>query len=218
MNDNDIPEIRINYARLLQEDVSKKISKLNNWWLPSDEKSMERTEDYRRAWKPKEPQILILMQDCLGVAFYKKVIDVHIAANILPKSQPLIISMQDTPDQFIDTLTHELIHVLLTDNSKLSLQGANRDFQISNVWQNMFNSEQDLSTLSHIPVFAVFKKIMLDVHQDSSRIDRDKEMLKKFGSTSYLKSWDYVEKVGYEEIIEKLKNSYAEITKNKDQT
>ena len=39
--------------------------------------------------------------------------------------------------------------------------------------------------------------------------------MRRFGSTSYLKAWDYVEKVGHEEIIAKLKKSYAEIEMRK---
>ena len=74
MSDIKIPEIRINYAWLLQMDVSRKINERNKWPLPTDEEAEEYTENYRRAWKLKGSMILSKMQECLGISFYKSVI------------------------------------------------------------------------------------------------------------------------------------------------
>lgn len=207
-----IPEIRINYAWLLQMDVSRQLNKSNKWPLPTDEEAEEYTENYRNAWKPKEVAILTEMQKCLGLTFYKKVLDVNVAADIVPKSHPLIISFSSSPDQFVDTLMHELIHLLLTDNTTITLQGDMRNFKLATLWRRLFYDEPDFVTLIHIPVHAVMKKIILDALHEGFRVDRDKETIKKYGNESYLKSWDYVEKVGHEEIIAK-KSKYLRAEK-----
>ena len=215
MSDIKIPEIRINYAWLLQMDVSRKINERNKWPLPTDEEAEEYTENYRRAWKLKGSMILSRMQECLGISFYKSVIDVNIAADIIPKSQPLIIDFSTRPNHFVDLLTHELAHVLLTDNTAISLMGADRNFELGLIWQKLFDNEKDFATVFEIPAYAVFKKIAIDIHNDESRIARDKKDLVLYKATPNIKAWEYVEKVGHEVIIEKLKKSYAEIEMRK---
>lgn len=206
-----LPEIRINYSWLLQSDVSEKICKLNDWELPSDEQCLEWAENYRKAWVEKESDILSAMQEFTGLEFYKNVIDVSLAANIIPKSDPLIISFRSSADEFVDLLTHELIHVLLTDNKILTLQGQERNFELLTEWKSMFAGESDFTTLVHIPVYAIQKKIMLEIQKQPSRVLRDREFMSKIGADSYVKSWDYIEANGHEVIINKLKKSYTEI-------
>ena len=114
------------------------------------------------------------MQRCLGLKFYKSIIDVHTAPYILPKAQPLIIHLRESPDRFIDTLIHELAHVLLTDNTTISLLGEDRDINLVELWQNLFGNENEPSVVTHIPVHAVLKQIIFKVFNDESRIDRYK--------------------------------------------
>jgi hypothetical protein len=218
MSNITIPEIRINYSWLLKLDVSQKIARQNNLTLPTDSEARSITEQYRCAWKMYGDKILFEMQRCLGLKFYKSIIDVHTAPYILPKAQPLIIHLRESPDRFIDTLTHELAHVLLTDNTTISLLGEDRDINLVELWQNLFGNENEPSVVTHIPVHAVLKQIIFKVFNDESRIDRDKEFVKKYDIVTYQKSWDYVEKVGHEEIIAKLKKSYAEIANNKEKS
>ena len=213
MSDVALPEIRINFSWLFYDDVCRQLDKVQKWDLPSGEQCEEWTEAYRSAWAKNEVKILTAMQDITGLKFYKSVIDVTTAPGVIPKSEPLFMSFMDKPEGFVDTLTHELIHVLLTDNTKLSIYGENRSFRLGTAWKKIFGINDDFSCLVHIPVHAIHKKIFCDVLNDPKGIDRDIELMKKFGAKSYLKSWDYVKKGGHEVIIEKLKKSYAEIAK-----
>lgn len=213
MSSLDIPEIRINFSWLFYNDVCRQLDKVQKWDLPSGEQCEEWTEAYRNEWSKHETKILTAMQNITGLNFYKSVIDVTTAPGVIPKSEPLFMSFYDTPKSFVDTLTHELIHVLLTDNTTLSIYGENRSFRLGAAWEKLFGIEDDFSCLVHIPVHAIHKKIFCDVLNDPKGVDRDIELNKKFDSKSYLKSWDYVEKEGHEVIIEKLKKSYADIAK-----
>ncbi len=205
------PEIRINYSWLLRSDVSEKIAKFSKWKLESDEQFEKWAENYRKAWAEKEETILTAMQEITGLEFYLPVIDITAAPSIIPKSQPLIIGFRDTPETVVETITHELSHTLLCDNKTISIYGENRDFMLGSEWQKLFGMKDDFNALVHIPVHAICKKVFENYLGDKEYVARDRKLMKKFGATPYLKSWDYVEKEGADAIIEKLKKSYAEI-------
>ncbi len=56
-------------------------------------------------------------------------------------SAPLIVRSRYTPDEFMEILTHELIHVLLTDNKFPT------------------NIHKDETVAKHIPVFKVLREM-----------------------------------------------------------
>jgi hypothetical protein len=153
------PEVRINFSWLFYEDVCRQLDKVQKWDLPSGDQCEEWTEAYRNEWAKHEAKILTAMQDIVGLNFYKSVIDVTTAPGVIPKSEPLFMSFNGSPKGFVDTLTHELIHVLLTDNTILSIYGENRTFRLGTIWKNLFGIEDDFSCLVHIPVHAIHKKI-----------------------------------------------------------
>lgn len=215
MNKLRNPEIRINYSWLLKEDVSEQIAKLNKWDLSSDEQFEEWTANYRAAWAKKENVILTAMQEITGLEFYLSVIDIAVAPGVIPKSHPLIIGFMDTPEVAVETITHELSHTLLCDNRIISLYGKNRDFLLANEWKKFFGDfDGDFNALVHVPVHAICQKIFEDYFNDKEYVSRDRKLMEEYSATSYLKSWDYVQKEGADVIINKLKKSYADIAKN----
>ncbi len=172
-------------------------------------------DQYREEWSKNEAIILSAMQNIIGLKFYCPVIDITAAADIIPKSEPLLISFRNRPSTVVDTITHELCHALLCDNKTVSIYGKDRGFSFVDVWSALFDINDDSSMVVHVPVFAICKKVFEDHLGDKDYVSRDKKLMKKFGATSYLKAWKYVDEVGHEEIINKLKKSYAEIESNK---
>jgi hypothetical protein len=213
MNKVKNPEIRINYSWLLKNDVSEQIAKLNKWDMASDEQFEKWTEAYRMSWATKEEVILSAMQEVTGLEFYLPVIDITAVPGIIPKSHPLIIGFLDKPEDVVETITHELSHTLLLDNNIISIYGENRNFMIGSEWQKLFGIKDDFNALIHIPVHAICQKVFEDYLGDKDYVNRDRKLMEKFNATSYLKSWNYVEKVGADMIIQKLKKSYAQISK-----
>jgi hypothetical protein len=137
------------------------------------------------------------------------VIDVYTADYFIPISQPLVIHFRNEPDKFIDTLTHELTHVLLTDNQHYQI--ATSEFDLRSAWENLFG-EHDFSTLVHIPVHAVMKYIYLDVLDQPYRLDRDLEFAQSLNrTTAYKDSWQYVNENDYIEILSQVKQIFREI-------
>lgn len=204
-----IPEIRISFAWLLFYGESQSLAEAHDFKLESYYHYDQKTAEYRKAWKKHEKRIIHGLQTSLGVEFYKPVIDVSCTPYFIPKSDPLIMNFKETPDQFIDVLTHELCHVLLTDNNKHQSNGENPKMDLIAVWKKMFNGEKDFNVLAHIPVHALCKYIYLDVLNEPSRLERDKKAVEEWdNSGAYKTSWAYVESHDYKEIIKQLKESY----------
>lgn len=207
------PEIRINFSGLLYEDISRQIFTLHQWDLPSVEQCEAWVEDYRQAWGKKEEIILTAMQDITGLEFYLETIDITAAPGVIPKSEPLLINFIHKPEVTIHTVTHELTHTLLCDNKVVSVYGKDRDFQLASEWHRLFGFDNDRRALVHVPVHAINQIIFEQYLNESSFVSDQRELLEKRNATSYLKSWDYVEKEGADKIVSKLKQSYTDIAK-----
>lgn len=207
-----LPEIRINFSGLLYDNVSRGLAKDINEKLPAVEDCHIWTANYRTEWAKYEQKILTTITESLGITFYKPVIDVSIAPFFTPQSDPLIISFAYYPDQFVDILTHELVHVLLTDNNKMSVYDEGPGLHLVEEWQTLFGKDHDFATLVHIPVFATLKYIYLDILKDKKRFERDlKDSNELQDPQPYIDAWKYVNDSDYKVIITQLKESYASI-------
>lgn len=213
MSKISLPEIRIKDACLLRINASQQLHKL--WGEEGDELADDKHMDkivkaYQKAWEPKEKVILESICKLYNLSFRQNVIDVHIAPWFSAFSDPLVIGVKYSPDEFIDTLAHELLHRLFTDNTTLPYK--------SNVlleeWQKLFGKDYYFNTLVHIPVHAGMKYIYIDVLKQPKRLRRDikssEDNAKTWGKP-YVTAWEYVESNGYKEISDQLKNSYKEL-------
>jgi len=100
---------------------------------------------------------------------------------------------------FIDTLTHELIHQIHIQNGKKV-----NELQ-KNYIPKKYPNESQL-TSNHIFVHAIHKKIYLSLF-NKTRLNRDIKRCEK--SPDYKRAWEIVEKEGYENLI----NKFRELTK-----
>ena len=119
----------------------------------------------------------------------------------------MVIGINREPDVFVDTLTHELLHRLLTDNTS-----APYETMLTDEWQKLFGKNHTFGTLVHIPGHAVHKAIYLDILKEPKRLKRDIAENNKYNATDYINAWDYVEKHGYKEIIKQLQKSYKSLS------
>ena len=202
------PEIRIKDAWLLRENASKHLHELwgKDTQLADDAWMENRVKQYQKAWQTYEKKILNGMCDLLGLSFRQNVIDVYIAPWFGAFSDPLVIGVMREPDQFVDTLTHELIHRLLTDNSSIPYET-----KLFPNWQKLSGKNHSFTTIVHIPVHAVHKAIYLDILNEPERLERDKKSDIQHNAKDYIASWQYVDSNDYQIIIEKLRNSYKHL-------
>ncbi len=98
----------------------------------------------------------------------------------------------------VDTLTHELIHRILSE-----LENWKR---IRNNWQMLMRHyRQELPvTRTHIVVHAIHELVLLDMY-GQRRLMRERRAVK---NSAYKKSWKIVEKRGAKNIVRNLVKSH----------
>ena len=200
------PEIRIKDAYLLRSTTSTHLHELRakpGEKLADHDEMRKVVASYRKVWRPYQTKILTGMCKITGLQFEQNIIDVYIAPWFRAFSDPLVVGINLPPDLFIDTLTHELLHRLLTTNTSLPF-----DADYIKIWQKLFGKNHTHRALVHIPVHAVHKAIYLDVLNEPARLKRDIAKMKQLGAVDYVAAWDYVEEHGYKNIIAQLKGSY----------
>lgn len=202
-----LPEIRIKYNRLIdpifvfycQNNPELKKLGWNDWVPPPKEEIIQQVKRYKEEWVKYEEKILRGLIQTTGLDFKNQIINVHIVSgNPRQISNPLIIKSGFLPSEFVDVLTHELIHKLFSNNS---------DKFSWSILTEMF-PEESRTAKNHIFTHAVLKYIYLDILKDKPRLD--KNIIRSNNSTDdgYSKAWKIVEKRGYNELIKELKSKY----------
>lgn len=167
----------------------------------SRENINKKLDEYEEAWRPYEEKLIKGMCDLLNMEFRQNIIDIYAAPFYTSFSFPMFIATKYEPDRAIEIITHELLHVLLYDNTaqKLNL------FSKGEEWRTLFEGIDDEIARIHIPVHAVLQALFDDVLHEPGRTKRDRQMCSNY--PPYKLAWEYVEKVGYKKIIEKLRIS-----------
>ncbi len=201
------PKVNIKYNRFLdpififycQNSPETKNRGWHEWSPPSKEVLEKRIENYRSEWQKNETKILNAMCKSLGLNFKRNIIDVHIVSgNQRQFSHPLVIKSGFSPSDFVDVLTHELIHILLTDNT-------DNIPTLKNLFPTYF--AESYLTLNHILVQAVLKYIYLDILNEPKKLKANIASSKKHSTPDYSRAWEIVEKEGYLNIIHQFKIS-----------
>ncbi|MDZ7786125.1 MAG: hypothetical protein U5L95_03325 [Candidatus Saccharibacteria bacterium] len=68
---------------------------------------------------------------------------------------------------------------------------------MGSAWKKLFGKEHSFTTLAHIPVHAIHKKIYLEIMDGEEGLKREMKELDKWKATEYIKSWEYVNKHGH---------------------
>lgn len=196
-----IPQVRIQYAWLLANATSES---MNEKWgdgapLETFEYYKDIADKYAGWWGSQDGDILEDLCKILNLRFRQNIIDVHVAPWFYAFSVPMVIGVTfKTKDRFINVLTHEIIHRLLTDNTTYEY---NHDFVA--LWRGMFGDELSQNALIHVPVHAVMKKLYVDIMDRPGLVDLDRKSVAK--NASYVEAWEYVDRHGYDEVVKKLR-------------
>jgi hypothetical protein len=203
-----IPKVRFEYSFLLSEQASEG---LNTLWgdgtpLESSEYYTAVAEKYENWWKGDNDAVLHGLCKLTGLTFYQNTIDVHVAPWFYAFSSPMVLGVRfQTKDELVNTLTHEIIHRLLTDNT---VYDVTYDFVA--LWQSMFGDDVPWNTLVHIPVHALMQELYLDVIDRPDLLTLDKESLTESTADDYIAAWDYVDQHGYKTITDKIRKHAQE--------
>ncbi len=190
------PLIRMQYGWLIDSFFTAQYKvKWPEWTQLSRDEVLSIIETFKTDWIKEENQILTGIYSITGLEYFQNAIDVYIvSATTLATSEPLIIGC-NWPDKFNDTLTHELIHRLLTDNTT--------KFNLGALVKTMFPDIEDRTTRNHVLVHAIHTAVYLDILKDKARLERDITVTSK--NPSYKESWRIVNERGYKELIAEFK-------------
>lgn len=200
MSLNLLPEIKIKYGWHLAPTFKKVFEldeKNKSKSYPSEETVLVKIKEYKQNWLKTEQKILTEICKILGLRFNQNIIDVYVVGPSPSFSDPMLISGELHADIFVDVLTHELIHRILTQN--------NKKIDVEKIWNKMF-PKRDLITRNHILVHAVHKHIYLDTLKEPARMKRDIEKCAQ--KPAYKESWDFVNEKGNLKIINEFKEYY----------
>lgn len=188
------PKISIQYNKFLDPIFIGYIQAQPQWkeWIPpSREVVQSNIKAYRKEWEKYGAKVVAAMQEVTGLAFSRTEIDVHIVSgNPRPFSSPLVLKSTYTAIDFVNMLTHELIHCLFRDN-EVALKNRHRFPHENEVVQN------------HIILHAVLKYIYLDILKEPARLAADIEFTKN-SKLGYDVAWKIVEEGDYREFISYL--------------
>ena len=210
-----IPEIRIQSSMLLFNSISENEKKAWASDISQEVITFPEIEDYtielQKTWEEHAREVLEAMINLYGVEFKKNIIDIYVTPWNKSISNPLILNPSRPPEIHIDTLMHELLHVLFTDNTSFSMHDINQETKLIDEWRSMFGSELEWKTLVHIPVHAGLKAIFLDTLNAPERLERD--ILRHQNNPDYRKAWEYVEENDFVAINTQLKELYHRLLK-----
>ncbi len=210
-----IPKIRIQPSTLLFSSVSD--AEKQRWAdnVGQPRMSFAEVEDYalrlRSVWSIHEQSILQAMVDLYAIEFKKAIIDIYVSPWNKSISNPLIINPSRPPEVQIDTVSHELLHVLFTDNSAFSMHEDNKGLKLADEWRRLFGSDHEWKTLVHIPVHAGLKAIFIDALHTPERLSRD--ILRHQSNPAYKKAWEYVEDHNYRQVNDQLRELYQRLSR-----
>lgn len=202
-----LPEIRIRTSFLLNDAVIPLLlpglKETGNERAATKEFIDETVELYKSSWAPYEKKILEGMCEVLDLEFKQNTIDAYVLPFGHSFSNPMVISTKYSGDQFIEVFTHEIIHRLLTDNTKIA---EKPDLDLIKTWKKLFGDKHAWNTLVHIPVHATLEYIYIDVLKEPKRLENDIKFYKQY--PTYADTWKYVKQKGYKDIIGKIRESY----------
>ena len=190
-----IPKIIIKFNKFLDPIFTEWIqskSEYKDWTPPTKIELDDQILMYKREWDIYGEKILKAVCNITGLDFKRNQIDVHIVSgNPRPFSNPIVMKSRYDAMDFINTLTHELIHCLFQDN-KETIGDKPR-----------YPHENEI-VKSHVIVHAILKYIYLDILNEPERLEKNIDNCS--GSKhGYDIAWDIVEKGDYKELISRLK-------------
>jgi len=203
-------ETKVNFvwSFIYQSDIHSIFVKTENFDLNKYESFiMKFKTELEKEWLGKEREILTYMEEISGLKWKEKKVDCYLIKRsiFMPISVPLTIPIEleheeniypITKERFIDTLVHELIHILFFQNENIGNKYF--DYLISKRY-----SKEQFNTAIHVPVHAIHKKIFLKFFK-KDRFEEELRMSDFY--QDYKKAWDIVNEEGEDEIIEELRS------------
>lgn len=208
-----LPKINIRHSKLLDPVFLGylKVQPNKTWhdWRPPEDKEVHKNiQAYRGEWDKNGSKILRGIQDVLELKFARNLIDVHIVKGTpASTSHPLILKSTFKPNDFVFSLAHELIHMILQDNNLIASWDCIE-------WVKEQYPEESNLTKNHLIVHSVLNYIWLDVLNERDMVINHKEKLKDTlvnnpKNKDYTRAWEIIEEYDYRKFIDDYQKRYT---------
>lgn len=173
--------------------IQQKLRESNESY-PTSAQIMTLIKKYKKIWSKEEKSVLKELSTIMRLQWKEKKVKCYIVGYGRSLNDPLTVSLSNKGVQFVDTLTHELIHQLQTQNYKKMRKWFP---YIEKNWGN-----ERKATKTHILLHAVHT-LLLKKRYGLARLRKNKG--KSVNSPDYKRSWEIVETEGAEFIIKKFR-------------
>lgn len=147
-------------------------------------------------WRRQEKKITKEIAKVTGFGWKRSKITCYVVGGCRPFSDPLTLRPYKNPNDFVDLLTHELIHEIFSQN-----KNSKRYRRAERYVERKYKNESE-RTRDHILLHAVHAQIYIDLFGEE-RMKRDMALVKSF--KDYRRSWGIVTRDGYKNLINKMK-------------
>lgn len=188
-----IPKIIFRHSHSY-ERIYKDISRAKNY--PKETEVVLYIKKIQKMWDKIGKHILKELEGITRLEFKDDEIPCYVVGKAIPFSDPLTIPIyKQEPNYFIDTLIHELIHILFTQKGNLS--------RARKSWKYIFSKykKETFDTKIHLPLHAVHTHIYRKFFSQE-RLEHD--IIELFNINAYKRSWEIVNEEGYPHIIEEF--------------
>ncbi len=172
--------------------------------MPKEKVLIDNTRKIEALWRKHEKAVLTEISKVLNIPWREKQINIYMSWGVGWFSKPLTLSTKGPLDKkhtkwLLDTLVHELIHRIWSENKSYDMLRPR--------WERLMKkyNKETTNARIHIPVHAVHKHIYLNLFSEKDLRDEIKDMRK---AKDYARSWEVVERDGYENIIRSLNPKY----------
>lgn len=158
--------------------------------IPTDKILDAHVRKMEREWAKHGRKILREIVRVTRLKWREKEIVCYITAGVIPYSDPLTLNLRSD----IDTLTHELIHRILSDPENWK--------RIKYNWMKLMKKYKDepQKTKTHVIVHSIHAAILEKLFGENRLINEKKAVR----DPKYIRSWEIVDLDGYENIIKEL--------------
>ena len=188
-----IPRIVFRHSHAYDQ-VFDDISRVKDY--PKEREIVDYIYKVQRIWDKIGKKILKELEEVTKLEFKDDKIICYVVGNAIPFHDPLTIPIYKKEyNYFIDTLIHEIIHILFTQEGNLK--------RAKKSWKYIFTKykNETFDTKIHIPLHAVHTYIY-NKFFSMERLEHD--IVELYNIKAYRRSWDIVNKEGYGRIMEEF--------------
>ncbi len=190
-----LPKIIFKHSYIYSKNIA--------YWQKKDisEKGLEKLKQHKdkleRVFKKEGKKILPAIERASGLKWHQNEIACYIVKNSFSFSDPLTIGFEKGPkkiEYYVDVLTHELIHQILTEKENW--------LKIEKNWNKLMRKYKKYSwrTKVHVIVHAIHAEVLKSIFNEK----RLQSEIKNTKSPDYIKAWEVVLMDGSKNIIKEL--------------